>query len=123
MALLKVLTVTEKAIVRLSGRWFILKSKQIPLCIYDGVYFKCSCRGQLIRNFTKNEHHRRYLSRVLPLFHEYPKSIKTTITNFQYIFERLLLVLSIFYLLRRKLSGSQNKLLVKSFFQRNVLTL
>ena len=123
MALLKVLTVTEKAIVRLSGRWFILKSKQIPLCIYDGVYFKCSCRGQLIRNFTKNEHHHRYLSKVLPLFHEYPKGIKTTITNFQYTFERLLLVLSIFYLLRRKLSGSHNKLLAKSFFQRNVLTL
>ena len=57
---------TETAVARLLGRQFLLKSRQIPWLIYDGVYFKQSCTYQLINNFTKNDHHPRSASRFLP---------------------------------------------------------
>ena len=67
VVLQKVLRVTETSIMRLSRSWFLLKSRQIPWWIYNGVYFKQSCTNDLVKNFIKSEHYPRSTSRHLPL--------------------------------------------------------
>ena len=85
LVLQKVLRETETAVTRLLGRQFLLKSRQIPWWIYDGVYFTQSCSCELINNFTKNQHYPKSGLRVLPLRVQI-KVLKISKTTFDHFF-------------------------------------